>query len=30
MRKMAMPVARSLNGDTSVGYKLVIGVMAKA
>jgi hypothetical protein len=30
MRKIAMPVARSLKGDTSVGYRLVMGVMEKA
>ena len=30
MRKMAIPVARNLNEDTSVGYRLVMGVMEKA
>lgn len=30
MRKMAIPVALSLNGEISVGYRLVIGVMEKA
>lgn len=30
IRKMAIPVVRNLNGDISVGYRLVIGVMEKA